>query len=110
METEFVWANDYDTNYCLCARRGKTARFGGPLYPAPIATETLERLPEVLVHEKCKLYTLQMRKGWANDTERGKYIVSYWFLGEDYLVEKTAPTLAQAVTDMYIHLIKESLI
>ena len=109
METEYYWI-DKDVV-------GWTLQHMGGVYdsewdlgdiPAPLATEILERLPYELCDQHGDLpyfLTIQKRE------EPNYYVVYYYEEDRGILGDKTieAPTLAQAVTDMYIHLIKEEL-
>ena len=104
METEYWWWEDKESKVnCLNHGMPIATEEWYEIYPAPLATEILERLP-TYVDDDGMDAQLVMQKGQKN------WYVMYGTYGmECEFVGFVAPTLAQAVTDMLIHLIKSEL-
>ena len=115
METEYWWnektesltRRQYRYSYSHHFNEGGGEEEGKRAHkniPAPLATEILERLPYSLDGKNRDGYYLTI------DKAREYYHVGYEDIRGNIYTQETAPTLAQAVTDMLIHLIKEELI
>ena len=118
METEYYWwKTSTETEYSLINLDKKRAyevlRWVQEFIPAPLATEILERLPHSVRCSDKLLTEGEEETFWLSIEKRedGYSVIYTWF---DYVYmdsfKKQASTLAQAATDMYIHLIKEELI
>ena len=110
METEFYWVYDkFDYKQLKSKNELKKMliEVGVFTHPAPLATEILERLPSDITqpntHEECFFLRI-------DTSGYGKYKKWYVRYEGSTIPSLTAPTLAQAVTEMLIHLIKEELI
>ena len=103
METEFVYCHDDLIPSMNVVIQTKDSE----VYPAPLATEILERLPEYL---KLNVSHITLTCDFSKGNSSTYYFSPSSPVGFRYHHLQNAPTLAQAVTDMLIHLIKEELI
>lgn len=104
-ESLWCWANDYDTNYCICLSRSKTAKLGGMPYPAYTVTELGELLPVLTDAEEISiLETYRRPYGLENETSFGVRLKG--FDGRYYIED----TEADARAGMLVHLLENKLI